>query len=315
MKIIFFGTSSFGLPALEAIHQSRHELLAVVSTPNKPRGRNLKIQSSPVKQWSAERKVPTFDFFKENPSQILRILKDLNSDVFVVISFGVILDKEMLRLPRLAPLNVHASLLPKYRGASPMQAAILNQDLQTGVTVMRMAERLDAGDILLKKKIVLDLKETIGSLEKKLSTLAASALLEALDTLESGEAKWAAQTESETSYTKKIMKSDGKIDWNESANTIEAKVRAYLGWPGTFFFFHSKRILVSKVKLGFASRVARAGTVLEVSEDNGILVATAEKTALWLEELQMEGKKLMGWKEFIRGFPLKSGDVFMGDPF
>ena len=310
MNIVFFGTSAFGLPSLEAIARSAHALKAVVSTPNKPQGRHLKLQASPVKEWAAQRGSLYFDFFKEHPAQLLRTLKDLNADVFVVISFGVILKKEALELPRVAPINVHASLLPKYRGASPMQAAMLNEDSHTGVTVMRMNERLDAGDVLLKKRLALDPKEDIGVLEKRLSVLAAEALMESLELLEKEKAAWVPQDEKEASYAPKISKEDGKIGWSDNANKISAKVRAYLGWPGTFFFVRGKRVVLCKAQPLQAYNASGApGTVLQASETDGLVVAASGKTALRLEELQLEGRKTLGWKEFLRGFPLKAGEL------
>ena len=309
MNIVFFGTSSFGLPSLEAIVRSRHPLKAVVSTPNKPQGRHLKPQASPVKEWALGRKVAYFDFFKEQPAQTLLALKELGADVFVVISFGVILKKEALDLPRVMPVNVHASLLPKYRGASPMQAALLNEDTHTGVTVIKMVERLDAGDILLKKRIELEPRETIESLEKRLSELAAEATIEALDLLGKDRVPLTAQKENEVSHTKKIAKEDGKIDWRQNARKLDTKVRAYLGWPGTFFFVHGKRVQVSRSHPVLAYGDSNPGTVLEASEKNGILVASGERTALRLEELQLEGRKALPWKEFLHGFPLQAGEI------
>ena len=309
MTVVFFGTSAFGLPSLEAIAGSHHTLKAIVSTPDKPQGRNLKVQASPIKRWAVDRSIHYLDFSKDHPSEILSALKKLNADVFVVISFGVILKKEVLGLPRLMPLNVHASLLPKYRGATPMQAAIIHQDAETGVTVIKMAEKLDAGDILLKKKTPLSRDETIETLEKRLSVLAAESVLEALDAVEKGRVTLTPQNENKVSLTQKIVKNDGKIDWNESADRIHAKLHAYLGWPGSFFFFRGKRIVLCEAHPAPVSRAAAAGTVLEASAENGIFVAAGEKTALKLEKLQLEGRQTLPWKEFIRGFPIESGDV------
>lgn len=309
MTLVFFGTSSFGLRALEAIAQSCHQLKAVVSSPDRPRGRNLKVQVSPVKQWAVDRGVQYLVYSEKPFFSTHSALKKLDVDALVVISFGAILNKEMLSLSRLMPLNVHASLLPKYRGASPMQAAILNQDAETGVTVMRMVERLDAGDILLKKKTFLEDRETIESLEKKLSTLAAEAILEVLETLEKGCAVLTPQREAEASYTQKIAKQDGKINWSENANKIDSRVRAYLGWPGTFFFFRGKRIALRKARSVPVDWTAAPGVVLEASDKHGILVAAGEKSALKLEELQLEGRRPLPWNEFLRGSPLKAGDI------
>jgi methionyl-tRNA formyltransferase len=309
VNLVFFGTSPFGIPSLEAIAKSRHTLKAVVSTPNKPRGRSLKVQASAVKQWAADHGCAYLDFFKEHPSQTLSALKELNADVFVVISFGVILKKEVLALPRLIPVNVHASLLPKYRGASPMQAALLNGDSRTGVTVMRMIEKLDAGEIILKNSFSLDGREDIQSLEKRLADLAAASLIEALDLIEKGRPPLKPQDEKEVSYAPKIVKEDGRIRWNENAGGLGAKIRAYRGWPGSYFFFQGKRILVCAAEPLLAYAAGVPGTVLKASAQDGLVVASGEKTALKLEELQLEGRKAMGWKEFLRGFPLKAGDL------
>lgn len=307
MNVVFFGTSGFGLPSLEAIART-HSLKAVVSTPNKPQGRSLKPQASPIKEWALDKGVPYFDFFKEHSAQTLRTLKDMGPDAFVVASFGVILDKETLGIPRLMPLNIHASLLPKYRGASPMQAALLNGDTHTGITVIRMVERLDAGDMLLKKRLAIAPGETIGELEKRLAALGAESILEALELLAKGKPPLTAQDEKEASLTKKIAKERGRIVWNDSAERIDARVRAYQGWPGSFFFCRGKRIVVCKAH-SLPHSPAVPGTVLEASEKEGILVAAAGSGAVRLETLQLEGKKALGWREFLRGFRLKKGEV------
>ena len=177
MKIIFFGTGSFGIPALEAIYASSHQLIGVVSSPDKPQGRSLKIQSSPIKEWAAEKRIPVLEFSPD--------LEKTKSDVWVVISFGFLLPKAMLSLPKLCALNVHASLLPVYRGASPIQSALLHGDSETGVSVMRMTEKLDAGDVLMQKKLSVLATDYFQGLEKKLSVLSAESLMEALSLLES----------------------------------------------------------------------------------------------------------------------------------
>lgn len=309
MTIVFFGSNVFGLPTLEALKNSSHRLKAVVSTPSKPQGRNLKPQDSPIKEWAMKQDVPYFDFIKEHPSTILSALKQLNSDVFVVISFGVILSKEALELPRLMGLNAHASLLPKYRGASPMQAAILNNDDRTGVTIIKMSERLDAGDMLLKKELSIDRQETTESLEKRLSILTAEATLEALDHLEKGSATLTPQDEKKATYTQKIKKEAGKICWTENAVQIETKIRAYRPWPGSFFFLKGKRVLLCKAQPFRAYPSAAPGTVMQWSDKTGLVVVAGEKSSLQLEQLQLEGRNAMDWKEFARGFPVPVGAI------
>ena len=202
MTIVFFGSDDFGIPALELL-VGHHSVPAVVTTPDKLVGRNLTLRKSPVKVWAGKHDVPYFDYRKESPSDLLEPLKDLRPDLFVVISFGGLLRADFLTLPRLYCLNVHASLLPKYRGASPMQQALLHNDLETGVSVMRMIERLDAGDVLLQKKLKIGGRENILELRPRLAQLGAEALRESIDLIEHGRACFAVQAETKASYAKK----------------------------------------------------------------------------------------------------------------
>ncbi len=309
MRLVFFGTSDFGIPALDALKKSSHALLSVVTAPDKPAGRRLKLEPSPVKAWAVENNVPCLEFRKENLSKFIGMLRSLEADGFIVISFGVILSKEILAIPRLWALNVHASLLPSYRGPSPIQTALLNGNSETGVSVMRMVEKLDAGDVLLQKKTGILPEEDAGTLGKKLSVLSAGALLEALDLLGSGRARFIPQEEKKVSWTKKIKKEDGRIDWNLPALSIENKIRAMAGWPGSFSFHEGKRILVIKAHAKKKERsAAPPGTLLKASAEEGVWVATRD-FPLDVEELQMEGRKAMKAKDFLKGFSLKAGSV------
>ena len=229
MRIVFFGTSSFGLPSLEALKNSSHELLAIVTQPDKPSGRNLAPKPSAVKTWAAARALRTLDLTKDSEADCLRQLSALNADVFVVISFGKLLKKDLLQMPKIAPLNVHASLLPRWRGASPMQSAILAGDAETGVGVMRMVEALDAGDVLLEKRLKLDARETILTLEPKLSDLGASALMEALAGLEKGAADWKPQNKDLVTVCAKIKKEDGRLNWTEPCSRAYRRIDASRG--------------------------------------------------------------------------------------
>ena len=306
MRIVFFGTSSFGLPALEALKNSSHELLAIVTQPDKPSGRNLVPKPSAVKTWAAARGLLTLDFTKDSEADCLRQLSAMNADVFVVISFGRLLKKDILQMPKIAPLNVHASLLPRWRGASPMQSAILAGDAETGVGVMRMVEALDAGDVLLEKRLKLDPRETLLTLEPKLSGLGASALMEALARLEKGTTGWKPQNKDLVTVCAKIKKEDGRLNWTEPAETLDRRVRAFLSWPGSFTFAGDKRIIVKRCRVEPALLGQKPGRVLEASS-SGVRVATG-KGVLVLEELQLEGRKAMAAGEFLKGFPLKAED-------
>ena len=307
MNVIFFGTSSFGIPVLEALKRV-HSLLAVVTTPDKPSGRHLKPQPSPVKQWAQANGVPAHDYLAKEPSAILPPLKGMRPDVFLVVSFGALLKSDFLSAPRHCCLNIHASLLPKYRGASPMQAALLNGDRGTGVSVMRMIERLDAGDVLLQKNIPVSSDDNILSLQARLSTLGAEAALEALDQLERGTARYTVQDEMGATYTRKIAKSEGRIEWPSNAWDIHHRVSAFLGWPGAHFFFRGKRILAWRSEIMDGPQSGAPGTVTDVSE-RGLAVTAGSGTGLRLLELQLEGKKRLLWTEFRKGFAIKTGDV------
>ena len=312
MRVVFFGTGDFGLPSLEILNKA-YSLVAVVSTPDKPSGRKLKTQPSPVKQWAMERDIRCLDYSKDDLSALPASLKELRPDLLVVIDFGGILKPDFLTLPRLYALNIHASLLPKYRGASPMQQSLLNGDNETGISVIRMVERLDAGDVLLQKKTVLGPDENILQLKTRLSILGAEALAEAVGAIERGNAHFTVQQEDRASYAKKISKADGKIDWNMPAARLHDRVRAFLGWPGCYFFFKGKRILVWKSRValsGVPDGAKKPGIVQNVSGANGLLVAAGDGSSLFLEELQLEAKKPLSWKDFSKGFSIQAGDIF-----
>ena len=308
MNLVFFGTSRFGLPALDALAHSAHTVLAVVTQSDKPAGRKLAPRSSPVKQWAAAHSVRTLELSRSAEEALARELERLHPDLFVVISFGKLLKKRLLDIPKIASVNVHASLLPRWRGASPMQSAILAGDAETGVSVMRMAETLDTGDVLLSKRLPIDPRETIETLEPKLSSLGASALIESLAELERGDAHWTPQNERRATHCVKIKKEDGRLRWTEPAEMLDREVRAFLSWPGSFTFFGGKRVLVKQCRVAPAPSGASPGRVLEAGPD-GISVAAASG-ALVLESLQLEGRNAMPVREFLKGFSLKPGDIF-----
>lgn len=308
MKIVFFGTSAFGIPCLEAL-QKEHALSAVITTPDKPKGRNLKLQPSPAKEWALSRNIPCFEMTSKAPQELAKTLEELKSDIFIVISFGVILPKNILELSKFPPLNVHSSLLPRHRGASPVQSAILSGDAISGVTIMRMVERLDAGDILLKKETPISETENHLELEDRLSKLSAPLLLQALQDLEKQRAVFTPQDESRSTYAKKISKSEGLVDWSRSASEISVKVRAYYGWPGSFTFFKKTRVILLSVSgMPGGPTPQKPGSVLS-ADQNGLILQTGSGL-LKIESLQPEGKKPMSSQDFLRGHLVKIGDFF-----
>ena len=310
MKIIYFGTSAFGIPALDALKKSSHQVLTVVTMPDKPQGRHLKIQPSPVKEWALENALPLFEFSDINSAESIQRLKDLGADLFIVISFGVIFSKEFIAIPRRMTLNVHPSLLPRYRGAAPMPWALINGDKETGVSIVRVVEKLDAGDILLQKKIDILPEDDIVSLEEMLSLVGAEALLESIYLLEKGSAAFARQDEKRSCYARKLTKEDGHIQWAAPASEIRNRVRAMVVWPGSHCFYKGHRIILLETAVSGSAPVSksRPGTVIAASRSEGILIATGD-APLKIETLQIEGRKPLSAKEFLNGFPLEPGQI------
>ncbi len=307
MTLVFFGTGAFGLPSLEALLRSGHHLSAIVTSPDRPSGRNLLSKPSAVKAWSVEHRVPVIEMGSAEDPNCFAQLKALKADLFIVISFGRILKRSFLELPKLNAINIHASLLPKYRGASPMQAAILNGEPETGVCVMRLVEALDAGAVCVTKKIAIQARETILTLEPRLAALAAEALTEALPLLEKSRVTWAEQDPTQATVCSKIRKEDGKIDWNLSADRIDRQVRAYLDWPGSYAFYHGKRLVIKKSRPVRSTVAVKPGQICGVS-DEGITVGAGDGCLL-LEALQLEGRSALKASEFLKGTPLKAGEA------
>ena len=309
MNIVFFGTSPFGLPSLETILKSAHTLSAIVTTPDKHTGRFLSLQPSPVKQWAQEKKILLLEASAKNIASLEGELKKIDADVFVVVSFGVILPQSILKIPRLAALNIHSSLLPKYRGPAPIHWAILNGDASTGVTVMRMAPTLDTGDILLQESTSIEPNEEGPALSQRLAVMGALALERSLSLFEKKQEIFKPQENALATYARKITKEDGRIRWNESADMIDARIRALAGWPGTYTFWKGTRILIRQASIaGETISAAPPGQILSASGAEGIQVSSG-KGVLRISQLQAEGKKALPASQFLLGTPLKLGDV------
>jgi methionyl-tRNA formyltransferase len=299
LKLVFAGTPEFGLPALEALHASHHHLQAVYTQPDRPGGRGQQLQPSVIKQWGNKHSVPVFQPEHFKSSQAVDQLQALAPDVMVVIAYGLILPKSVLAIPRLGCVNVHASLLPAWRGASPIQSAILHGDQETGVTIMQMDAGMDTGDILSVVRVMLDSKETAGTLHDKLSLLSVKPLLETLDALQFGHVRSVPQAHDKATYTKKILKEDAWIDWSKPAESIERQIRAYLPWPVCYTFYGELRVRVFEAEIVDMSVLAFPGTILAVDE-HGLLVATGEN-ALRIQSLQFAGGRVLRVSEWLHG--------------
>lgn len=294
MRIIFIGTGEIGVPTLRALQKYEHELVGVVTQPDKPVGREQKITTPPIKAALNGTKISILQPAKIKDSQAIEQIRALAPDVIVVIAYGQILPRAVLEIPKIACLNLHASLLPRWRGAAPIQAAIAAGDRETGMTVMYMDEGLDTGDILLQRKIDVAPNETGDSLHDRLAEIAPEALLAALKLFPN--APRVSQDKEFATYAPKLNRESGRINWNEPAEAIERKIRAYNPWPGAFSEFDDR-----KLKIFSASIVDLRGKPGEILRRETEFVIAAVDRALSLTEVQLEGRRRMSAPEFLRG--------------
>jgi len=312
MRIIFIGTGEIGLPALRALAQSPdHTVLGVVTQPDKPVGRQLKLAASPVKQEAFRLHLKVFQPEKIGAGPSVAQLRYLNSDLIVVAAYGQILPKTILDLPKYGCLNLHTSLLPKYRGASPIHSAIAAGEKESGITIMWMDEGLDTGDILMQQAVTLRRHETAQTLHDRLAKIGADLLLKSIPLVETGNAPRLKQDATKATLTKKLNKEHGHIDWDRPQRQIDAHIRAMTPWPSAYSWIPQSGDNQKMLKI-FTTIISRAakgkpGTVLRVDK-HGILVA-AKVGGLLLREVQLEGKKRMHAAEFARGFNLPVGLV------
>jgi methionyl-tRNA formyltransferase len=307
MKIIFFGSDDFALIHLEAL-ASEHEIVACVTQPDKPKGRGMHLVPSPIKEWALKNKKPVLQPDRIKDPDLLSQLKEFQADLFIVIAYGKILPSELLQIPKICAINVHASLLPKYRGAAPINWAIINGEKETGLTIMKMSAALDAGDIIVQEKIKIEDKDTAATLREKLMKLGAPLLLKALQSITNHKA-WIEQDSKQMTYAPKLTKELGAIDWNKPAQDIHNLVRGLQPWPGAYTFFKGKllKVLESVVMMQDVSS-AKPGTVIEIS-DEGFVVAAAEN-ALLIKKIHLEASKPMDALAFMRGHKIEIGFKF-----
>ena len=300
MRIVFIGTGEIGVPTLRALLNSEHEVVAVVTQPDKPVGREQRIESPPIKKALMGRArppgTPIFQPARIKDPQTIEEIRGLTPDVIVVVAYGQILPRDVLEISRRACLNLHASLLPRWRGAAPIQAAIAAGDCETGVTVMYMDEGLDTGEILLQRSVEILPNDTGESLHDRLAQVAPEALLESLRLLASGNAPRIPQDNARATYAPKLKREHGLIDWSESAEAIERRIRAYNPWPGAFMKLDRQNLKIFSASV--VDLTGQPGEVLRSDED--LIVATG-KGALSLAEVQLEGKRRMSAAEFLRG--------------
>ncbi len=308
MRIIFMGTPQFSVGTLEALIEAGHEVVLAVTQPDKPKGRSGKMQYTPVKEAAVKHQIPVFQPKKVRTLESMEELRKYQADIMVVIAFGQILPKEILEMTPFGCVNVHASLLPKYRGAAPIQWAVINGEQVSGVTTMQMDEGIDTGDMLMKTEIVLDKNETGGSLHDKLADAGAKLCVRTLKALEEGNVKPKPQEESPTDYARMLDKGLGDIDWNQDAVSIERLIRGLNPWPSAYTDWEGKQMKIWEARVSEELETEEApGTVVAVDKD-GFCIQTGQG-ALKVLALQIPGKKRMDAGAFLRGYQMRCGMV------
>lgn len=311
MKIVFMGTPDFAVESLERLVKEGHEVVLVVTQPDKQKGRGKEMSMSPVKECAIKYDIPVFQPVKIREAENVSYLKQFEADIYVVAAFGQILSEEILNIPKFGCINIHASLLPKYRGAAPIQWAILDGEEYTGVTIQQMEKGLDTGDIISTKTYKIKDTDTGESLFDTLMYLGADLLIETLPLIEAGKINKVSQDESKSTYASKITKDMGKIDWSNTSAHIERYVRGLNSWPSAYTFLNGKTLKIWQSRVSAnddeTNSKAVAGTVIKVSKDS-IVVKTGDG-ALVISELQLEGKKRMSVHDFLLGYKMNVNDV------
>jgi methionyl-tRNA formyltransferase len=310
-RVVFFGTPEFAVPSLQALLDGPDTVAGVVCQPDKPAGRGQQLQAPPVKRLAEQRGVAVAQPAKVRTAELPDLLRRWAPDLAVVAAYGRILPAAVLEAPRLGCINVHASLLPKYRGAAPIQWALLRGETTTGVTIMRMNERMDEGDMLLQRATAIEPGETYGALQHRLAALGAAALMETLAGLHAGTLRATPQDDAAATYAPMIRKSDGAIDWTQPAQAIAWRVQAFNPWPSAFTTHGGRLLKLHRARALSETASAAPATVLALGDV--IRVATGSGV-LGIDELQLEGKRALGAREFARGSGLAVGDRLGAPP-
>ena len=306
MKVIFMGTPDFAVGTLEEIIAAGHEVSLVVTQPDKPKGRGKEVQFPPVKEAALAHGIEVYQPKRIREPECVSYLEKYQPDIIVVAAFGQILPKEILDMPGYGCINVHASLLPKYRGAAPIQWAVINGDKVSGVTIMRMDVGLDTGDMIDRVEVELSPEETGGSLFDRLAAEGAKLCVKTMDKIKNGTAVYTKQNEEEATHTRMISKKMGKINWNMEAAEIERLIRGLNPWPSAYTFLNGKSLKVWRATVIDGGDRSKAGCI--VKADGKLLWIQTGQGILSLEEVQLEGKKRMLTADFLRGYHVMEGE-------
>ena len=307
LRIVFFGTPHFAVPSLEHLVASHHSVVGVVTQPDRPRGRGHLVSDTPVKALAVDRGLRVFQPSRLREPDVEVTLREWQPDLGVVAAYGKLIPDHLLALPRLGMINVHASLLPRYRGAAPVHRAVMSGEKETGVTIMRVIRELDAGGMFAKATRRIEENETSVEVERDLASLGAGLLTEVVDAIAAGSAREEPQDETQATYAPKLTKEEGAIDWTRPARVIHDKVRGLHPWPHAHTFVRGTRIIVLRTRLEPPVAHAQSpGVVFHVSRD-AIHVVAGDGRALAIEQVQPEGKRSMGIRDFLAGHPLAAG--------
>ena len=310
MRIVFMGTPEFAVPSLESLVNSKYEVVMVVTQPDKPKGRGYKVCCPPVKQFAMSKGLPVFQPEKIGEPSAVRKLAEKNPDLFVTCAFGQVETTDVLNIPKYGTVNVHASLLPKYRGAAPINWAIINGEKKTGITTMMTVLKMDAGDILLQEEIEINDDMTAGQLHDRMSVLGAELLIKTIRKIEEGTIERIPQNESEVTFASRITGMTGKIDWNSTARQIHNLVRGTNPWPGAFSFFKGERMRIWKTRILNETKTPelKPGTILEITKE-GFTVQTGGGLIL-VSEIQCDNSKRLTTCQYVCGHCVNVGDCF-----
>ena len=304
-RTIFMGTPDFACPTLQKLIERGENLVAVVTQPDRPKGRGQKLMSPPVKELAERNGIPVYQPHMVRHPEFIDIIRELKPDVIVVVAFGQILPKALLDIPKHGCINVHASLLPRYRGAAPLNWCIINGEAETGITTMLMDVGLDTGDMLLTRKTPLDEDEDILSLHDRMATMGADLLAETLDRLGTGDLVPQPQNNADSCYAPMLKKEDGVINWHGAARTIHNQVRGLAVWPGACTTVGDQTLKIFRTRIGDGS--GEPGTVLQAAK--GTLEVACQSGSLFLHELQLAGKKRLDSASFLAGYPVSVGTL------
>ena len=310
LRVVFFGTPDFAVPTLEQLIQSSHAVVGVVTQPDKPRGRGQQVSDGPVKSIAVASGLPVFQPARLAPDQFAAELAALDADIGVVAAYGKILPDWLLATPRLGLINVHASLLPRYRGASPIHRAVISGDAETGVTIMRVVTALDAGPMLAAVRVPIDVDDTTTTVEALLARRGAALLVQTLDHIEAGIAQETPQDEALVTYAPKLTKAEGLVDWSLPAAHIHNLIRGLWPWPHAFSYLGERRYILHRSRRSPLTHSATPGTIIAASTAEGLHVGCGDGLGIELLELQLEGKRVMRAHEALAARALLTGATF-----